>query len=469
MMGQPKARRPRRVGGIELLTPLAIKNAKPGLHSDGGGLMLSVKLRSDKRSLRKAWIFRYASPVHRITTSEGEGGKTFEKGKRRDMGLGSADSISLPKVRELARQYREQVKLKLDPIDEQNNKTAADRAAKRAEIEQAKAERLREHHTLRRVARKYHEGMIEPNRTTKHSHQWITSIETHVPANVLDKPIEDVTAKELLELLQTLRKDVRETGRRVGQRLGLVFADAKLRGIVPNNPLVDISHALRESKREKMANRDSHPSLPYAQVPAFVKALHGSTDISAKAFEFLILTAARTEDVIGATWGEVDLSARVWTIPASRMKMPESHAVYLSKRAVEILKEMKALGGTHLFSNPIDLKKPLSNMAMLARTKRMHETQASADKIGWMDPKQGRRIVPHGFRASFSTWANESAQRAHPDVARPDVVEACLAHREGDRIRAAYNRAKFEDDRRALLDLWSDFVGAKAPRARKAK
>jgi integrase len=165
--------------------------------------------------------------------------------------------------------------------------------------------------------------------------------------------------------------------------------------------------------------------------------------IAARALEFAVLTAARTGEVIGATWAELDLDAGLWTVPGSRMKGGEQHVVYLSQRAVEIVKAAKDYGGeTHVFPSPTDKAAALSNMAMLTLLRRM-----DADK----------RTTVHGLcRASFSTWANETG------AARGEVIEACLAHREGDRVRAAYNRAQFAAERRALLAVWADFCAGEA-------
>jgi integrase len=438
-----KARaKPRR--GRELLSPLSIKRAGIGHHCDGGGLMLVVKRSKITGEVHRTWVFRYSSPIHTVPHS-----KTGNPvGKRRDMGLGSAASVSLTAAREMARQYAEAIKKdQRDPIDHQALILDAARKTKLEEQAKALAEKNRERNTLRKVARAYHAQMVEPHRSTKDALQWINSIEHHVPANMLDKPIEDIQPKELLELLRSLRTKVRETGRRVGQRLGLIFADGKLNGIVSNNPLHDIKHALRETKRDKAKATKSFAALPYAEVPGFVQGkLRNAPGTAARALEFAILTAARTGEVIGATWDEFDLDGAVWVIPAKRMKVHEQHVVHLSPQAIEIVKQMQALGGRFVFPSPMNVQKPLSNMAMLNVLKR----------LGFDD-----RTTVHGFRSSFSSWAYESAQRARPDLARQDVVEACLAHAEEDRVKAAYNRAKFEDDRAELLRLWSQFVDSK--------
>jgi integrase len=208
-----------------------------------------------------------------------------------------------------------------------------------------------------------------------------------------------------------------------------------------------VAAAAAERLRELGIRREviSYAALPFAEVPAFMERLREQKGIAARALEFAVLTAARTGEVTGATWGELDLAAGLWIVPGSRMKGGEPHTVYLSPRAVEIVSAMKEVGGDYVFPTPSDLSAPLSNMAMLTLLRRM-----DADK----------RTTVHGLcRASFSTWANETG------AARSEVIEACLAHREGDRVRAAYNRATFATERRALLAAWAEFLDGRELRS----
>ena len=160
------------------------------------------------------------------------------------------------------------------------------------------------------------------------------------------------------------------------------------------------------------------------------------TGVAPRCLEFTLLTAARTAEAIGLAWNEIDLATGVWTVPAGRMKGGEEHLVYLSDRAVEILEDQRGLHTRWVFPSPSGADTPMSNGGMLALLRRM----------GVND-----RTTVHGLRASFSTWAAEAFG------ARPDVVETCLAHRERDRIRAAYNRATFTDERRKLLVAWATY------------
>jgi integrase len=458
-----KTTQPRR--GKELLTATEVKNAKlpagksSAMFRDGGGLVLVVR-RFQDGVVRKHWRFRYHSPTNERVVAGGKlAGQVVTA--RREIGLGAADAVTLAAVRAEAQKFRDTLLRREDPLDAERAKDAAERAAKRAAAQAEHAQRTREKHTLRRVTRAYHQAHIEPHKSTKDSQLWINAIEQHVPKVLLDKPIEAIEPRELLDALIAMRAKVPETARRIVQRLGVVWADAKIRQIAPTNLIAEIKPSLAQSRRDIDKTKENHPSLPFARVPAFSALLRTRDDISSRALEFLILTAARTNEVTGARWDEFDLEEGVWTVPAARMKAKESHAVFLPERAVEILKELQSHGSVYAFPNLRDKSKALSNAAMLELVKALHEKQVKLDKVGWLDPQLDRRCSPHGFRASFSTWAYEDAQRARPDLARADVVEACLAHAEANRVKAAYSRSKFNDDRKELLVMWSSFIDSK--------
>lgn len=399
-----------------LLTARQVQTANDGDHSDGDGLMLRV---TDGRA---TWVFRFTSP----------------SGKRREQGLGVchrgniADAgKSLTIARNLAEKSRGLLRDKIDPIDHDR----AERAKAKREEQAKKAAAQAERHTLARVARQYHERVIEPSRTAKHGAQWIASLENHVPGKLWHSPIDSITAPALLDFYTELYGKVPETASRVVQRMRAIFGDAEFRGWCAGNPADAAARKLRELRLRR--DRRKFTALPFDQVPAFMRELRQREGIAARALEFAILTTARTGEVIGAQWGEFDLDAGLWAVPASRMKGGEAHTVYLSSRAVEIVRAAQEWGGDFVFPTPGDPTKRLSNMAMLTLLRRMGA---------------GKRTTVHGLcRASFSTWANETG------AARSEVIEACLAHREGDRVRAAYNRATFAAERRRLLATWADY------------
>ena len=407
---------------LNLLSARAVFNARDEEFSDGGGLLLRCS------GARAAWVFRYTNAT----------------GKRREMGLGAcvrhnarAAGESLALARDLAAKQRGLLASDpaLDPIDERDKANASRREAER----QRKAEKVQEKATLARVARAYHEAFVEPKLPRKLSADWINSLENHVPAVLWHKPIADIARAELLELLRDMQNRMADTAQRVRRRLDEVFEEAIEQGAVSLNPVAMLRTKLR--RENKPRRRTPHRALGYGEVPAFLRVLRVQPGIAARCLEFTILTAARTGESIGAQWSEFDLDGALWTVPAERMKAGEPHTVHLSEPSLAILGELRVLGSPLVFPSGRGMSRPLSNMAMLALLKRMKRHD----------------ITVHGFRSSFSTWANETA------AARPDVIEACLAHRESDKIRAAYNRAQFAGERRKLLDAWAAHLDGRKP------
>lgn len=402
---------------IHLLTARQIQTAGNGDHADGGGLVLKIY------GGRARWLFRF----------------TNSAGRRRAMGLGAAhrNSLaaagkSLTAAREAADKARKLLQGGVDPIEAK----ASERERAQKALEEKKSAAKHERTTLARVARAYHERVIEGSRSDKHAAQWIASLEANVPAEMWHKPIADVTAPELLSVLIDLQSRIPETASRVRQRIDAIFEDAIFNGLASSNPAASLRRKLREAKGRRV--RGQFRALAYADAPALVAELRKLEGIAARCLEFAALTAARTGEVLGASWGEFDLRSGLWTVPGARMKGGEGHVVYLSPRAREIVEGQRVFGQPFVFPAPALDGRPLSNMAMLMLLRRLGIASAT---------------TVHGLcRSTFSTWANEMG------VARPDVIEACLAHREGDKIRAAYNRAQFAGERRKLLDAWAAYL-----------
>lgn len=412
---------------LHLLTVREVQTAGEGDHSDGGGLLLRVRGES------ASWVLRYTAP----------------SGRRREMGLGvarrnnaAATGDSLTTARRQAHEARDLLQRGGDPIDERDGRREAARQAEQVQ----KVQKARERMTLARAARDYHERVIEPTRTTKHSAQWIASLENHIPAALWHAPVDSIEPPALLVALQAIKPHERarnltgdklpETLQRIRQRLDAVFEDAIFHKRCASNPAAAIRRKLAEGQDKRQ--RGEFRALPYREAPAFLQRLQAAEGIAARCLELAMLTAARTGEVLGASWAEFDLDAAAWVVPAERMKGGEAHTVSLQPRAVEILRGQLGHHDTWVFPSPMKPDAPLSNMAMLTVLGRM----------GMRD-----RTTVHGLcRATFSTWANETG------AARPDVIEACLAHNEADRVRAAYNRASFTQDRAALLQAWAQYL-----------
>jgi integrase len=192
------------------------------------------------------------------------------------------------------------------------------------------------------------------------------------------------------------------------------------------------------------------PALPYAQLPAFMAALRArEPSPSSRALEFLILTAARSGEVRGATWDEIDLKAGLWTIPADRMKATREHRVPLSAAALGVLKATPKFAGTPLIWPGQGLQKAMSDMTVAALVKKMHAAEVAADRPGWIDPRLGKVAVPHGFRSTFRDWAAEMT--TYPN----EMAEIALAHEVGSAVERAYRRGDQLEKRRAMMDDWA--------------
>lgn len=432
------AKTTKRAAKLHLLSTREVLNAGDGAHHDGGGLYLKVRAADGSA----AWVFRYTAPT----------------GRRREMGLGPVHRSNarqagdtLTNARDLAHRCREQLRADIDPIDARDGRREVQREAEA----EKKADQARERWTLARSARDYHERVIEPTKTPKHAAQWISCMENHLPASLWHKPVGEVSAPELLQALLSVKPHERarrhsgdtvpETLRRIRQRLDAIFEDAIFHERATTNPAAAIKRKMRESATRQ--ERGQFRALPYKEAPAFMAALRQAEGIAARCLEFAMLTAARTNEVLGAEWAEFDIDGGTWQVPAARMKAKEAHTVFLPLRALAILKDMQRVGERHVFPSLARQHQPgqapqLSNMAMLT----------TLNRLGYRD-----RTTVHGLcRATFSTWANETG------AARPDVIEACLAHEEGNRVRAAYNRAQFNDERKALLQAWAEYLASPA-------
>lgn len=422
---------------LNMLTPRQVLAAEDGDLTDGGGLVLRIG------SGGASWGLRYIAPT----------------GKRREMGLGVAHRNSLQQAgeslvaaREQAREARQLLADGLDPLAVRMQHRLAAQQAELAELQaeqDRKAEKVIEHWTLARCARDYHEREVEPVAKRVHAAQWISSLENHVPAALWHAPIGGITAPQLLEALQSVTSHERarnvsnlaETLRRIRQRLDTVFVDAQFHGRCVGNPAAVIAKKLGKARPKKAGE---FAALDYRQAPALLARLRAMPGTAARCLEFAVLTAARTSEALLAEWSEIDLAAGTHIVPPARMKRGEQHTAYLSPRAIELLRRQVGQDARYVFPSTMKGRegKPMSNMAMLA----------VLDRLAVRD-----QTTVHGLaRSTFSTWANETA------AARPDVIEACLAHSEADLVRKAYMRAQFAAERRALLLAWSDYLARPA-------
>jgi len=380
---------------VKALSAVKVRSLKKsGRYADGNGLYLVVDPSGAKR-----WALR-----------------TVVQGKRCDIGLGSLRLVSLAEAREESQKYRKVARSGGDPI--------AERRREQATIP-----------TFKEAAQLVHADHAQTWKNAKHSNQWINSLKQHAFPELENLRVDTIGTANILKVLSAIWLTKPETARRVRQRIGTVLDWAKASGFrTGSNPLDGIEKGLPKQPSRK----SHHAALPYIEIPKFIKKLHKSdaSEIVHLAFEFLILTAARTSEVLGATWSEVDLKSKTWAIPAERIKSARAHRVPISSRCLEILARAKELtdGGDYIFPGRIE-ENPISNMALLMTLRRM--------KID---------VTVHGFRSSFRDWASERTNFPR------DVCELALAHVVPDKTEAAYRRGDLFDKRKKLMESWSRFA-----------
>jgi len=392
--------------GIHRLTAVKVDTVKkPGLYADGGGLWLRVKEGSGGPA--KSWLFRYAV-----------------NGKDRWCGLGATHTVTLAEAREFARQARH---LRLNGEDPIENKRAT---KSRRAIEAAKSI------TFKECADEYLRQNASTWRSAQHGHDWAGSLKRYAYPVLADLQVKDIDVTLVLKVLEPLWEKRTVTAARLRGRIENVLAWATVRGYrAGDNPARWTGHlqqALPEPR--KVAPVEHLASMPYSEIAAFMAELRGIDGVVPRALEFAILTACRSGEILGARWAEIDLKARVWTIPAARTKANREHIVPLSDRAVEILEGL--LGdGEVVFPGPRSGGESTNRMSLRAL----------------LVEHMGRKLTVHGFRSSFRTWVAEQTNFPR------EVAEAALGHVNGDKVEASYQRGKMVERRRELMEAWSRF------------
>jgi integrase len=396
------------------LTAKRVERLKtPGRYGDEHGLYLQVT-----NAENRSWIFR------------------FERdGKEHAMGLGPTHTVSLSLAREKARAARLQLLDGVNPLQARRNARAQEAAVAARAI------------TFGEAAKAYFDGNAT-GWSAKHTSQWAQSIlgktasgrpteAMHDHCRVLRSlPVADVDTTMVLKVVEPLWSTATETGVRVRARIEAVLAWATVRGYRSGpNPAQWKNHLAQIlPKPSKVKKVENFESVPFDQVPAFMAALATRDGTAAKALRFLILTAARSTEAREATWSEINLADATWTIPAERMKAGKSHRVPLTREAIDLLASLPRDDGSDLVFVGLQRGKPLSNTALINVMRRM-----------------GQTAVPHGFRSSLRTWAEEHTSFPHA------VVEMALAHSVGDATERAYQRSDLLKKRRALAEAWSRY------------
>ena len=380
----------------------------PGLHAVGGvkGLCLQVT-----ESGARSWILR-----------------TLINGKRKSIGLGGYSDVSLAEARDQASALRKQIRDGVDPVEQRR----ASRIALRAKLTAMSFEK---------AARSWHSTKEAEYKNVKHAAQVITTLETYAFPHIGSVPVEDIQLQHVLDVLRPMWLDKTETASRLRGRIESVLAWAAVSG-----------HRSRENPAQWKGNLDAvlaapgrisrvvhHKALPIDDVPSFVARLKAVEGMSARALEFLILTAARSGEVRGATWDEISADGLTWVIPAKRMKAGREHRVPLvaqSRRHLEGLPRFQ--GSSYIFASAREGM--LSDMSISAVMRRM-----------------GEQAVPHGFRSTFRDWVSE-----YTDFPG-EIAEMALAHTISNKVEAAYRRGDVLEKRREMMRQWADFCTQLTP------
>ena len=392
------------------LTAAKVKTAPPGRYGDGDGLYLFVRAPE-----AAYWVFRFT-----------------REGKMREMGLGRArgrNAVMLAEARDKAAPLYKQVRAGLDPL--------AEREAAAAVIQADAAETARKAITFREVAEDYLAANGAGWRNPKHRAQWGSTLAAYAYPHLGAVPVAAVTTQHVLAALQPIWHVKPETAARVRGRIETVLTAATVKKLrTGENPARWKGHlAELLPPRGKIAPVKHHAALPYADMPAFFLRLQAADGLGARALELAILTAGRTGEVLGALWGEFDLAAAVWTVPAARMKANREHRVPLSNAALALLRKLATIRQGEFVFTGQQATKPVSNMAMEMALRRMKRSDVTA----------------HGMRSTFRDWMGEKTNFT------ADLGEAALAHTLGGKTQLAYQRGTLFERRREVMEAWAVF------------
>jgi integrase len=394
---------------VERLTVRQVQTAKAGYHADGGGLYLQVTATG-----AKSWIYRYRSPG----------------GQRHELGLGPLRLVGLAEARAKAVEHGRARLAGIDPLTEKRSLRAAQRVSEAKLI------------TFKECAERHLDAHSAGWRGGNQLAQWQQSLTAYVYPVLGALPVASIDVGLVMRVLEPIWQDKTTTASRVRQRVEAILDWATARGYRQgDNPARWRGHLEKLLPMpRKVAPIEHHPALPYAEMAGFMVELRAQTGIAARALEFSILTAARSGEVLGARWDEINLAERVWIVPASRMKAGKEHKVPLSDAALAIVAKMAELRtGEGVFPGR-NRSSPLSRTTVFNLLRVMNRGD----------------LTTHGFRSSFRDWAAERTNFPR------EVAEIALAHAVGSEVERAYQRSDLFAKRRQLMQAWSKFCAAPA-------
>jgi integrase len=402
--------------GKEWLTVPQVRNAKtPGRLADGAGLYLAVSAREaadGSRLVRRSWVYLYTAP----------------NGARREMGLGSADALDLKDARAAADAARKLLGARIDPLEDRKAKEAA------AAMEAARSI------TFKVAALQYIESQRAGWKHPKHAKLWESSLTEYAFPVLGALAVAAINEQDVLRCIEPIWKTKTETASRVRGRIESILDWCSVRGFRDRNTRNPASWRGNLEKalprRSKVRRVKHHAALPYQRAAAFMAELREQGGVGALALEFTALTAARTGEVLGARWSEIDFPGRVWLVPAERTKTDKALRIPLSRQALAVLERAQALGNRKWIFPGSGASGHLSNMAMLQTLARMGRKGA---------------ITSHGFRSTFRSWVFDTTSYSR------EIAEQALGHAAGDRVEAAYKRSDAYLKRARLMQLWADY------------
>lgn len=357
--------------------------------------------------------------------------------KRREIGLGGYPDVTLAGARERAREAKDAIRQGIDPVEQ--------RKAARAALVASQGRGL----TFAKAVERYLETRLSEFRNDKHRRQWRATLDTYATPTIGKMHVADLDVTDIVRVLEPIWSTKTETASRLRGRIEAVLAWATVSGHRQgDNPARwkgNLNAVL--AKPSKVSKTEHHPALSLADAPAWFADLSKRSGTATRALEFLAMTAARSGEVRGARWPEIDLTAKVWIIPADRMKAAKEHRVPLTAEAVKLLEGLARFEGTDLIF-PAARGGMLSDAALSACMKRIH----AAHQGGFIDTRTGRPAVPHGIRSTFRDWTAERTEYPR------DMAEIALAHVVGSEVERAYRRGDMIEKRRAMMADWCQFL-----------
>lgn len=372
--------------------------------------------------------------------------------RRREIGLGGFPDVTLAMARDRAREAKDKIRSGIDPVEERKVARAALVAVRRRGL------------TFAEAVDRYLAAKLDAFRNAKHRDQWRNTLQTYAVPDLGPMLVEAITVQDVLRVLsqpvndtgETLWQHKTETASRLRGRIEAVLSWATVAGHRTGDNPARWAGNLKEllPAASKVAKKDNQPALQIDDAPRWFTALRAREGAGSRCLEFAALTAARSQEVRGALWEEIDLERGLWLIPGPRMKMDREHRVPLPPEAVALLKALPRFEGNPLVF-PAQRGGELSDMTLSATMKRLHEADIASAGPGFVDRVSKRPAVPHGLRSTFRDWV---AERTHFPG---DMAEVALAHKVASAVEASYRRGDMVEKRRKMMAAWADYLTGK--------